>query len=129
MRQAKRKMTENPVVLRIMDQLKLQNKTEKELVRHLGLSDSSFSSWKFNDGKGYEKRIDEIASFLGVSRNYLYEGIDDYINSDTLKATEIKVVKLFRAMGNEQKKSFMKTGEFLVMATKYECMNAIISNE
>ncbi len=129
MRQKKRKVTENPVVLRIMDQLKLQGKTEKDLVRHLGLSDSAFSSWKFEDGKGYEKRIDEISEFLGVTKGYLYDGIDDYVNADTLTATEIKLVKQFRTMGNEQQKNFMKLGDFLVMSTKYERMDAIISDE
>lgn len=129
MRQNKRKLTDNPVVLRIMDQLKLQGKTEKELVRYLGLSDSAFSTWKYEDGKGYEKRIEEIAKFLGTTRSYLYDGIDDYVNSDTMTATEIKIIKQFRAMGNEQQKNYMKMGEFLVMSTKYERMDAIISNE
>lgn len=31
-------------------------------------------------------------------------------------------------MGNEQKKSYIKMGEFLVMATKYERMDAIMTN-
>ncbi len=119
-RQLKRKVTDNPVVLRIMDQLKLQNKTEKELVRHLGLSDSAFSSWKFKNGKGYEKRIDEIASFLGVTKQYLYDGIDEYINGDTITPSEIRLLKNYRKMGDEQKKNYMKMGEFLVMSTDYE---------
>lgn len=103
-----------------MDQLKLQNKTEKELVRHLGLSDSAFSSWKFKNGKGYEKRIDEIASFLGVTKQYLYDGIDEYINGDTITPSEIRLLKNYRKMGDEQKKNYMKMGEFLVMSTDYE---------
>ena len=129
MRATVRKMTDDPVVLRIMDQLKLQGKTEKELVRHLGLSNSAFSSWKFENGKGYEKRLNEIADFLGISKSYLVEGIDDYINKDTLTATEIKLIKQFRSMGNEQQRNYMKMGEFLVYSTKYERMNAIISDE
>lgn len=120
MREQTRKMTDDPIILRIMDQLSLQGKTEKELVRYLGLSDTAFSSWKFQNVKTYIKRIDDIALFLGVSKNYLINGTDYFINQGTLTATEIKIIKQFRAMGNEQQKNYMKMGEFLVMSTNYE---------
>ena len=71
----------------------------------------------------------EIAEYLGVKERYLYEGVDEHINNDTLTATEIKMIKQFRSMGNEQQKNYMKLGEFLVMAAKYERMNAIVSKE
>ena len=129
MRQAKRKMTEDPIILRITDMLKIQNRTEKELVQYLGLSNSAFSSWKFENSKGYEKRIDEIAEFLGVTKKYLLEGIDDLVNMDTITGTEIKLVKLYRNMGNKERKSLMRICEYLVNSTKYERINAVTLEE
>lgn len=129
MRTATRKMTDDPVVHRILDQLKLQTKTEKDLERYLGLSNGSISAWKFANVKTYVKQIDRITEYLGVSKEYLLEGTDEYVNKDTLTATEIKLIKTFRLMGNEQQKCFMKNGEFLVMSTKYERMDAIMSDD
>ena len=79
MRETVRTMTDDPVVLRIMDQLKIEGKTEKDLVKHLKMANGTFSSWKFANVKSYRKRIGEIASFLGVSSEYLLEGKDDYV--------------------------------------------------
>lgn len=129
MRKAVRKLTDDPAVLRIMDQLELQGKTGKELENHLGLANGTYTSWKYRNVKSYRNRIDEIAEFLGVSKGYLIEGIDEYVDANTLTGTEIKMIKIFRSMGNEQQKNYLKTGEFLVMSTKYERMDAIISHE
>ena len=123
------KITEDQVVLRIMDQLELQGKTGKELEKALNLSNGTFTKWKYQNGKSYNKRIDDIAQYLGVKVSYLLDGTDDYVNSETLTGTEIKIIKLFRTMGDEQRKSFLKLGEFLMMSTKYERMDAIVSNE
>ncbi len=129
MRIPKNVMTTNPVVLRIEDQLSVQGKTAKDLEKYIGVSNGTYTAWKYREGKSYQKYIDRIAEYLNVTKNYLLEGIDDYVNTDTLTGTEIRIIKQFRAMGNEQQKSYMKIGEFLVMSTKYERMDAIISNE
>ena len=125
MRTAKRKLTDDPTVLRIIDLLKTQGKTEKELVQYLGLSSTAFSSWKFENVKTYRRRISEIADYLDVTKEYLLEGTDEYVNKETLTGQEIKLIKLYRSMGNEQQKCFMKNGEFLAMSTKYERMDPI----
>ncbi len=100
MRKMVRELTKDPVVLRIMDLLKLQGKTEKELVTSLGMSSTAFSTWKFENVKSYRKKITEIAKFLGVSEGYLLYGVDDYINQETMSGLEVELVKLFRSMGN-----------------------------
>lgn len=129
MRETVRTMTDDPVVLRIMDQLKIEGKTEKDLVKHLKMANGTFSSWKFANVKSYRKRIGEIASFLGVSSEYLLEGKDDYINKDTLTATEIKLLKAFRMMGNEQQITFMKVGDFFATSTKFDRMKSVVIND
>ena len=123
MRTAINELTEDPVVLRIMEELKLQKKTEKSLLTALGLPNSMFSSWKYKNGKSYIKHIDRIAEFLGVSKYYLLEGTDEYINMNTLTATEIKVLRMFRQMGSEQQKCYMKMGKFMVESTEHEQEN------
>ncbi len=128
MRKVTREMTKDPVVLRIMDQLKLQGKTEKELVTHLGMSSTTFSSWKFENVKTYRKNISAIAEFLDVTEAYLLEGLDDFVNKDTMTGLEIKLVKLFRSMGNEEQKCFMEMGQLLIKSTKYDRMGEIMSD-
>ncbi len=122
MRKMVRELTKDPVVLRIMDQLKLQGKTEKELVTGLGMSNTAFSSWKFENVKSYRKKITEIAKFLGVSEGYLLYGVDDYINQETMSGLEVELVKLFRSMGNEERKCYLKIGQLLIKSTKYDRM-------
>ena len=123
MREAVRKMTDDPAVLRIIDQLKLQGKTGKELEKHLGLSNGTFSAWKFANVKSYKKRIDEIAKFLGVTKEYLLEGTMDHINRETITETEKKLIQMFRDMGNDQQKHYIKLGEYLTNLTRYERMD------
>ena len=122
MREPVNKLTDDPVVLRIMDQLQLQNLTEKSLLEFLGTSNSLFNAWKYRNVKSYVKYIDRIAEYLGVEKDYLLEGTDSYVNKDTLTATEIKIVGLFRDMGNKQQSTFIGIGEMLVESTQYERM-------
>ena len=129
MREAVRKMTDDPAVLRIIDQLNLQGKTGKELEKHLGLSNGTFSAWKFANVKSYKKRIDEIAQFLGVTTEYLLEGTMDHINRETITETEKKLIQMFRNMGNEQQKHYIKLGEYLTNLTRYERMDTRIPIE
>ena len=105
-----------------MDQLQLQNLTEKSLLEFLGTSNSFFNAWKYKNVKSYVKYIDRIAEYLGVEKDYLLEGTDSYVNTDTLTATEIKIVGLFRDMGNKQQSTFIGIGEMLVESTQYERM-------
>ena len=122
MREPVNKLTDDPVVLRIMDQLQLQNLTEKSLLEFLGASNSLFNAWKYRNVKSYVKYIDRIAEYLDVEKEYLLEGTDSYVNRDTLTATEIKMVGLFRDMGNRQQATFIGIGEMLVESTKFERM-------
>ena len=122
MREPVNKLTDDPVVLRIMDQLQLQNLTEKSLLDYLGASNSLFNAWKYRNVKSYVKYIDKIAEYLSVEKGYLLEGTDSYVNTDTLTATEIKMVGLFRDMGNRQQATFIGIGEMLVESTNFERM-------
>ncbi|MDO4803944.1 MAG: hypothetical protein Q4A32_03880 [Lachnospiraceae bacterium] len=127
MREAIRKMTDDPVVLRIMDQLEMQGKTGKELEKHLGFSNGTISAWKFANVKSYRKRIDEIAEYLGVTREYLLEGTEDNHSREVMTPTEVKLIQLFRGMGNAQQRHYMELGEFLRNLSRYERTEAEVS--
>ena len=127
MRKQTRKMTDDPVVLRIMDQLAIEGKTEKELVRYLGLSDTAFSSWKFQNVKTFKRKIDKIAEFLNVSIDYLMEGTDENVNKNTLTGTEMELINIFRSLGNEEQKYFLYVGKIMMKSTKYDRMNECVS--
>lgn len=127
MRKAIRKLTDDPTVLRIVDQLEETGKTGKELERYLGVSNGTYTSWKYRNVKSYLSRIDDIAAYLDVSKDYLLEGTDRNINREHMTSTEIKLIKLFREMGNDQQKTYMKIGNYLTEATKFERMDEIIS--
>ena len=47
MRTSIRTMTDDPILLRIMDLLKRNGYTEKDLLRSVNLKDTTFNRWKF----------------------------------------------------------------------------------
>ena len=53
MRYTNRKVTEDPVVERLLDLLKEQGKTEKSLLQYLGLANGTFTLWKYDNGKSF----------------------------------------------------------------------------
>ena len=76
MRTPNREKNDNPVVDRIDQLLKEQHKTQKELVNTLGLSNATYTRWRYENGKNYMDHIEAIADFFGVSPNYLIRGDD-----------------------------------------------------
>ncbi len=96
MRNTDRKPVDNPIVGRIEELLKVRGKTQKEFIETTGLSNSSFTRWKYDNGKTYMNHLPEICDFLGVSPNYILYGIDEEISSDSLSAVEIELIRNYR---------------------------------
>lgn len=55
----------------IQDLLAEQGKNKKDLCDHIGVSHSNFGNWVSGRNVSFMKYIHEIASFFGVSANYL----------------------------------------------------------
>ena len=55
----------------ILELLKEQNKSQKELTSFLGISEGAVADWKKGKTKSYKKHIDKIAEFFNVSVDYL----------------------------------------------------------
>ena len=58
----------------IIEELKKQKKKQKDLTDYLGLSKNSFTEWKAERSKSYQKYLPQIAEFLNVSVDYLLSG-------------------------------------------------------
>lgn len=121
MRTATRPVTEDPVVLRIIDMLELQGKTEKDLVTYLGLTSNMFTVWKYGNSKSYMKRIDMIAEYLGTTRKYLLNGTNGNAE-ELLTGTELKILMMYRELGNDEQELFLKVMNSLTDAYKYRQM-------
>ena len=114
----KRKMTDDPVVQRIVDLLGERGITEKELIQKLGMSRGTFTAWKYGRVKSYQAHINEIADILEVSPNLLLRGVDNEVNVETLSETEIRLIKDFRSMDNEGQRHTLEMTGYIVRAKK-----------
>lgn len=58
-------------VEKILNLLKEQGKTQKELTVFLGINEGTVADWKKGKTQSYKKHISKIADFFGVSTDYL----------------------------------------------------------
>ena len=100
MREAKRRLSSDPVLHRIIDSLKAAGKKDKDLIEYLGMVRGTATAWKYRNIKSYLTHINDIAEFLNVSPNYLLRGIDDDVNLETLSEAEIRLINLYRSADN-----------------------------
>ena len=113
MREAKRRLSDDPVLVRIMSALKEAGRTDKELLNHLGMVHGTFDAWKFRNIKSYLTRIDDIAEFLNVSPNYLLRGVDDEVNFETLSEAEIRLIKFYRSSNAKGRTHILECAEYV----------------
>ena len=113
-------LTNDKTVLKIMETLQIQHKTENDLIDYLGLANGTFTKWKYRNGKSYRKHIDKIAEFLQVTPDYLTQATDHIINLHSLTPRELRMVQLYRKMGEGEKNSLISIAEYYVMATEYQ---------
>lgn len=67
---------------KIIELLKIQHKTQKDLTDYLGLDKAMFTQWKSRRTESYLKHIIKIAEFLGVS-------VGELIGSENVKSEPI----------------------------------------
>ena len=98
MKESSKVLNDDPVLERIMSMLREQNKSDKELIDSLGMSNGVFTGWKYKGGRSYIKHIREIADFLGTSTGYLLHGVDDDLYIEGLSEKETNILQLFRRL-------------------------------
>ena len=116
MSNTKRTPTNDPVISKIEATLKLRKKTQKELLTYLGINNSNFTSWKYENSKSYMKYIQKIAAFLDVRVEYLLneEGTADHalVISDE---REIHIIETYRNLDSYKKE--LLSGLLTIMST------------
>ena len=107
-----KKMTDNPVVQRIVALIKSQGKKEKDLTDFLGISPGTMSKWKYDGSFVYIKHIDKICEFLDTTPNYLFLGPEDEDNR--LTPAEKRFIRMYRKLDSKEKKCIQNTLELFL---------------
>lgn len=87
---------------RIKEAMTLSKRSQKDVCDYLGVSKQTFSEWNAGRNESYKKHLAQIASYLGVSVDYLLgnEGnmYADYSSQTavTLTPQEAELLTLFR---------------------------------
>ena len=98
MSNVKRTPSGDPVIARIEELLKTQRKTKRELTDYIGINNTNFSMWKYENSKSYMKYIKKIADFLGVSMYALLEGQSASV--EVVSVSDSSEIKLIQCLGN-----------------------------
>lgn len=70
----------NDVLKRITEELSKQRYKDKDLCDYVGISQSTFSTWKSKDRQPKPDQLPLIAEFLGVTLDYLMTGQEEIIH-------------------------------------------------
>ena len=94
-------MTDDPVVRRIVELIRVQGKKEAELARFLGIPSGGIAKWKYYGSTSYLKHIGRICRFLGTTPNYLFWGLE---REEKLSLVEQEMIRMYRRLGKREKK-------------------------
>lgn len=89
------------ILTNIIEELKKQQKTQKQLCEYLGLTQNSFTEWKSGRGTSYKKYLPQIAEYLGVSVDYLLGNSEH--NIQNLSDEQVTLLLNYAALTDEQK--------------------------
>lgn len=113
MRVATHKLTDDPVMLKILYELKRQKKTGKDLEQAIGLGNGAVSRWKYVDKESYRNYLEGIAEFLNVSVEYLQEEEAKEVEESNLSMQEKAIIQAYREMEPEERKFLQESIEIL----------------
>ena len=102
---------DDPVVARIMNMMKQRGISQKKMVSILGISEASFSKWKTQGSKSYNRYLGQLSEILNVPVSYLVSGDLD----GDRKGAEImysdntsEMIRLFDELGEREQKFFIE---------------------
>lgn len=114
MRKPKNELTNDQTVLKIMELLREQRKTEKDLERYIGLSNGTFTRWKYRGSKTYIQHIEKIAEYLDVPSKYLKSEVENVMESYEITKEELRLIQFYRRMGKDKQDVLLKSAVFFV---------------
>lgn len=125
-----RKLTDDPVLLRIIALLKEQGQSANALMRHLSLPLGTLSHWKYDGNRtAHLQYIPQICEFLSTTPNYLFYGKEPGGGADgepgnetggevTLTDTEAEIIRMARMLDPEKREWLKGTLEMLTGKTR-----------
>ena len=102
------KVADEPVLNRILETMKEKGVNQQDVTQYLGLGNGAFTKWKYDNGKSYLKHLNRIAEYLGVSRTYLLQGINEVVKDEKLSQKEQKLVEVFRELKKAEQDMFLR---------------------
>ena len=102
-----RPLSQDPVLLRILELLKQQNKSQKSLTDYLGLHPNTFNNWKYQNTQSYLKHLDKIADYLGVSPGYLIRGNTVGADVNSFTPLESKLINEILVLTSDQQQALL----------------------
>lgn len=102
----------------IINELKLQHKTQKDLMDFLNAHPNVFSEWKAGRSKSYIKYIYQIAAFLDVSPEYLRGETQQKKPAFTGELSDNDTFKLYKELSPELQKQVDDFLLYLVQKNK-----------
>lgn len=101
-----------------------KKKSQKDLCKHLGLSQQTFSEWNAGRSASYKKYLPQIAEFLGVSVDYLLGKTDkkNKTASDERSLTEVEkeLLSVTADMDEDEKNALLGYAARLIAKRKKE---------
>ena len=88
--------------------MKEKGVNQQEVAQYLGLGNGTFTKWKYDNGKSYLKHLNKIAEYLGVSKTYLLEGINEVTKDEKLSQKEQKLLEIFRNLKIAEQDMFLR---------------------
>ena len=102
MRNTTRTVADEPVLNRILETMKEKGVNQQDV------GNGAFTKWKYDNGKSYLKHLNRIAEYLGVSRTYLLQGINEVVKDEKLSQKEQKLVEVFRELKKAEQDMFLR---------------------
>ena len=104
MRYTDRTVTDDEVLQRIIELIREKGLRQQDVTNYLGIKNNAFTRWKYDNGKSYIKYLDDIANFLGVTRQYLLEGVNKSGFDEILSPEEKAIIKGYRKLNMGDRK-------------------------
>ena len=90
----------------VLELLKNQGKTQKQLCDSIGIGKQTFSNWKSGISSSYTKYLSQIANFFNVSVDYLLKDENSIKKDPPLNSESLKEYVVFHRDGKNVKVKF-----------------------
>jgi transcriptional regulator with XRE-family HTH domain len=91
-----------------------QGKQQKEMCRFVGVSANVVARWKTGESVSFIQYTDKLASFFGVTADYLLSSSENREMEATLTDREAKMIKQFRNMEYDKQEVVIKVINYML---------------